>query len=71
MDRQKLLNSARNFGAEARANQRSSFMTKDDREDLIHTAGVSKWGDIPEELREELQAAFYAGFQAESKTYFS
>lgn len=71
MDKQKLLSSARIFGAEARANQRSSFMTKDDREDLIHTAGVSKWGDLPEELRDELQAVWNHGFEAESKTYFS
>ncbi|KJH70282.1 hypothetical protein [Aliterella atlantica] len=71
MDKQKLLSSARSFGAEARANQRSSFMTKDDREDLIHTAGVAKWGDLPEELRDGLQAAWNEGFEAESKTYFS
>ena len=70
MDKQKLLSSARSFGAEARANQRSSSMNKDDRDDLIHTAGVSKWGDFPKELCEELQAAFEEGFQAESKHYY-
>lgn len=69
MDRQKLLNYARNFGAEARANYRNSFMTKDDREDLVSTAGVSKWSDIPEDLRQELQAEFDAGYQSESKNY--
>ena len=46
-------------------------MTADDREDLIHTAGVLKWGDLTDVLRDELQAAFYAGFQAESKYYLS
>ena len=71
MDKQKLLSPAHSFGAEARANQRTSFMTADDREDLIHTAGVLKWSDLPEELRDELQAAFYAGFQAESKYHLS
>lgn len=71
MDKQKLLSSASSFGAEARANQSYSFMTKDDRDDLIHTAGVSKWGDIPEDLRDELLAAFSDGYQAESKNYFS
>ena len=71
MDKQKLLSSAHSFGSEARANQRISFMTKDDREDLIHTAGVSKWSDLTDVLRDELQAAFYAGFQAESKYYLS
>ena len=71
MDKQKLLNSARSFGAEARANQRSSFMAGDDRKDLAHVAGVSKWSDLPEELRDELQAAWNAGFEAESKTYFN
>ena len=69
MDRQKLLNYARNFGAEARANYRKSFMTKDDREDLITEAGVSKWSDIPEDLCQELQAAFDSGYQSESKHY--
>lgn len=71
MDKQKLLSSARSFGAEAKANQRSSFMAGDDRKDLAHIAGVSKWGDLPEELRDELQAAFHDGFEAESKNYFS
>lgn len=71
VDKQKLLSSARSFGAEARANQRSSFMAGDDRKDLAHTAGVLKWSDLPEELRDELQAAWNVGFEAESKTYFS
>lgn len=71
MDKQKLLSSAHSFGAEARANQRTSFMAGDDRKDLAHVAGVSKWSDIPEELRDELQAAWNAGFQAESKYYLS
>ncbi|MBD0360977.1 MAG: hypothetical protein ICV56_09750, partial [Nitrososphaeraceae archaeon] len=43
--------------------------TKDDREDLMFTLGVSNWGDIPEDLRQELQAAFVAGYEAESKNY--
>lgn len=67
MDKQKLLYSARSFGAEARANQRSSFMSGDDRKDLAHVAGVLKWSDIPEELRNEMQAAWSMGFEAESK----
>ncbi|MBD2341808.1 hypothetical protein H6G64_33280 [Calothrix sp. FACHB-156] len=69
MDRDSILNYARNFGAEARANNRAMILTKDDREDLIFTLGVSNWTDIPEDLRQELQAAFIAGYEAESKNY--
>lgn len=69
MDRQKILNDARSFGAEARANNRAMILTKDDREDLMFTLGVSNWGEIPEDLRQELQAAFVAGYEAESKNY--
>jgi hypothetical protein len=69
MDRQKILNDARSFGAEARANNRAMILTKDDREDLMFTLGVSNWGDIPEDLRQELQAAFIAGYESESKNY--
>jgi hypothetical protein len=69
MDRQKLLNYARDLGAEARANNRAMIMSKDDREDLIATAHVSSWGHIPEDLRQELQAAFVDGYESESKNY--
>jgi hypothetical protein len=69
MDRQKILNDAHSFGAEARANNRAMILTKNDREDLMFTLGVSNWGDIPEDLRQELQAAFVAGYEAESKNY--
>ena len=71
MDKQKLLNYARILGAEARANQKASFMTADDRKDLIASAGVSKWGDLPDEITNEIQSAFYTGFQSESKNYLS
>lgn len=67
MDRQKLLYRARDFGAEARANCRSNIMTKADRDDLTYAAGISRWGDIPEDLRRELQAAFVEGYKSESK----
>ncbi|MBD6620549.1 hypothetical protein FNW02_33440 [Komarekiella sp. 'clone 1'] len=69
MDRQKLLNNAHNFGAEARANNRAMIMTKDDREDLMFSVSMSNWGDIPEDLRQGLQAAFVAGYESESKNY--
>jgi hypothetical protein len=62
MNRQKLLNHARKFGAEARANQRANVLTKSDRDDLIYAAGVPQWGDIPEDLRQEMQAAFAEGY---------
>lgn len=71
MDEEKLLNYAHILGAEARANQKAFLMTADDRKDLIHTSSVSKWGDLSDEITNELQSASYAGFQSESENYFS
>lgn len=69
MDRQKLLNRAREFGGEARANYRANVITKADRDDLVTEAGLSDWGDFPEDLRRELIAAFAEGYRSESKHY--
>lgn len=68
MDRQKLLRIAREFGAEARANEFSQYITKADRESLIYHAQVKEWGDIPEDLRNELMTAYREGYKSESKT---
>lgn len=67
MDKNKLIRAAHTFGAEARANHRSNTMNADDRADLVHQAGVSRWGELPSELTEELYAAFSKGHSAEDK----
>lgn len=41
----------------------------EDRADLAASAGVSKWGDLSDETKDGLSAAFYAGHKAEAKNY--
>lgn len=66
-DKEKLIKAAHIFGAEARANHRSSIMNADDRADLAHRAGVSSWRDLPLELTDDLHGAFYKGHCDEGK----
>lgn len=69
LNKQKLLDRARDFGGEARANYRGGVIKKSDRDDLASAAGLSQWGDFPEELGRELIAAFAEGYRSESKYY--
>lgn len=69
LNKQKLLDRARDFGGEARANYRGGFIKKSDRDDLASAAGLSQWGDFPEEIGRELIAAFAEGYRSESKHY--
>ena len=55
------------FGAEAKVNKRR-FMNYQDRSDLAGVCGVSKWGEIPIEIRRQLEDQWQKGFENGNKS---
>jgi hypothetical protein len=63
---ERLLKIAHEFGAEAYANGRT-MCNADDRADMAHYYGVSRWSEIPEDERNQLIDAFFQGVATEKK----
>ncbi len=61
------LTAARQFGAEAVANNLPNW-TKDDREDIAYYYEVKGWFDIPEDHRDLLLKAYREGERAEKES---
>lgn len=67
---EKILATAYDYGAEARANNRPLVLSSDDRNDLLLEIGVDTWSQLPSDLVESITVAFSSGYNGDiSYTY--